>query len=281
MARLIGAHMPAAGGLHKAILNGHSIGCTAVQVFTSSPQQWKAKVITDEIAHEFREAVKETEMKALISHDCYLVNLAAPNEDVREKSVHALSGELERCAKLGIPIVVSHLGSHMGLGEKEGIEQVARELKRLLKRAPKGVSLAMETTAGQGTNLFYRFEQLKQLLELLDGDARMKVCVDSCHIFAAGYDIRDKNTFDATFREFDKLVGLDRLVCIHANDSKFPLGSRRDRHEHIGKGHLGMEAFRLLVNDRRLAHAPIVIETPDAEKMHAKNVKTLLSLLKK
>lgn len=281
MPRLIGAHMPAAGGLHKAIRNGHAIGCTAIQVFTSSPQQWKGRVITDEIAEQFQQAVKETKMKALVSHDCYLVNLAAPSEEIREKSVNALTGEMERCARLEIPVVVSHLGSHMGLGEDEGIKQVAKHVRRILRQTPKDIHLAMETTAGQGTNLFFRFEQLQQLLDALDGNPRLCVCLDTCHVFAAGYDIRDKQSFDATIREFDKIVGLERLKCIHANDSKFPLGSRRDRHEHIGKGQIGLEAFRLFVNDRRVSHAPILIETPDAEQMHAKNVKTLLSLLKK
>jgi deoxyribonuclease-4 len=281
MPRLIGAHMPAAGGLHKAIRNAHAIGCTAIQVFTSSPQQWKGKVITDELADQFQHAVKETKMKALISHDCYLVNLAAPSEEIREKSVHALTGEMERCARLEIPVVVSHLGSHMGLGEEEGIRRVATHVKRILKQTPKDIYLAMETTAGQGTNLFFCFEQMGQLLDALDGDSRLCVCLDTCHVFAAGYDIRDKKSFDAAIRKFDKVVGLERLRCIHANDSKFPLGSRRDRHEHIGNGQIGLEAFRLFVNDRRLSHAPIVIETPDAETMHATNIKTLLSLLKK
>jgi deoxyribonuclease-4 len=273
--------MPTAGGLHKAIRNGHSIGCTAIQVFTSSPQQWKAKEITDEIAKQFQDAVAETKIDALISHDSYLVNLAATSEEIRLKSEAALAAEMNRCAKLDIPTVVSHMGSHLGQGEDVGLQMIAESAKRILSNTSGSVSIAMETTAGQGSNMGYKFEHLRSIIDANEGSPRLRVCLDTCHIFAAGYDIRDKVAYDKTIEEFDRVVGLDRLACIHANDSKHPLGSKKDRHEHIGKGEIGIEAFRLLVNDPRLAHAPIVVETPDADTMHAENVRVLFSILGK
>jgi deoxyribonuclease-4 len=281
MARLIGAHMPTSKGLHAAIRNGSEIGCTAVQVFTSSPQQWKAKVITDEMADDFRLAVKETNMRGLISHDSYLVNLAAPDPEIREKSEAALIGEIERCSKLGIPHVVSHMGSHLGQGEEVGLSMISESVANVLAATPKDVSIAMETTAGQGSNLGYKFEHLRSIIDANHGNARLRVCLDTCHIFAAGYDIRDRKSYRKTMLAFDDIIGFDRLACIHANDSKHPLGSRKDRHEHIGDGHIGIEAFRLLVNDPAIAHATIVVETPDAEKMHSRNVGLLFSLVKK
>lgn len=281
MPRLIGAHMPTSKGLHAAIRNGSEIGCTAVQVFTSSPQQWKAKEITDEIADSFRLAVKETKMQGLISHDSYLVNLAAPDREIRAKSEAALVGEIKRCSKLGIPYVVSHMGSHLGQGEEVGLAMISESVARILDDSPEDVAIAMETTAGQGSNLGYKFEQLCAIIDANQGNTRLRVCLDTCHIFAAGYDIRDKKSYRQTMLDFNNIVGFDRLACIHANDSKHPLGSRKDRHEHIGDGHIGLEAFRLLVNDKSIAHAPIVVETPEAESMHEHNVRLLFSLMKK
>jgi deoxyribonuclease-4 len=279
--RLIGAHMPTSGGLHKAILNGAQIGCTAVQVFTSSPQQWKSKEITDETAKAVAVALETTAVDFLISHDSYLVNLAAVDDTIRKKSIDSLCGELIRCATLSIPYAVSHMGSHLGEGEAAGLKKLAAGAKSVLANTPKDVAIAMETTAGQGTNLGYRFEHLASVIEANKGDARLAVCLDTCHVFAAGYDITSEEGYEFMLADFDRLIGFDRLVCIHANDSKYPLGSKRDRHEHIGEGYIGKDAFRRIVTDSRIAHAPIVIETPDAEKMHAANVKRLKSYVKR
>lgn len=274
--------MPAAGGLWNAVRNGKAIGCTAVQVFTSSPQMWKAKEVTDDMVSKLSEALKETGIGThIVSHDSYLINLAAPADELREKSTEGLKREIERCSKLRIPFVVSHMGAHVKQGEEVGLKRVAEATKRILKETPDDVTLLMETTAGQGTCLNYRFEHLATILDLLKGHKRLAVCLDTCHIFAAGYDIRTKKAYEETFQEFDRLVGCDRIKAIHCNDSKNPLGSRKDRHEHLGDGEIGATAFQCLVGDKRFENTPILVETPDADAMHATNVKRLWQWTKK
>jgi deoxyribonuclease IV len=270
--------MPTGGGLGNALRTGHSIGCTAVQVFTSSPQQWKAKAITPEMVQDFRAARFETGIDAVISHDSYLVNLAAGTPEHADKSFGALKGEIERCSLLGIPFVVSHMGAHGGAGEEEGLRKVAEATVRLLDETPDDVTLCMETTAGQGSALNSRFAQLAAVLEACGSHPRLAVCLDTCHIFVAGYDIRTEEAFRKTFDEFDRIVGFDRLKVVHCNDSKKGLGSKVDRHAHIGEGEIGREAFRLLLNDPRFERIPIVLETPDATEEHARNLATLRSL---
>lgn len=279
MARLIGAHMPTSGGFGEAVRKGSEIGCTAVQVFTSSPQQWRAKKITDEMVEDFLAAREETGLDWMISHDSYLINLAATEEDLRKKSMEALIAEMERCSKLHIPYVVSHMGAHKGEGEEKGLKRLTKSTKSVLAETPEDVSLAMETTAGTGSSLGYRFEHLAEVLEGCGWPERLVVCLDTCHVFAAGYDIRTEEGYEAMIEEFGSLVGLERIVCIHANDSLHPFGSRKDRHAHIGEGEIGPEAFRRIVNDPRLAHAPLIVETPDAETMHEVNVRRLTEML--
>lgn len=273
--------MPTSGGMGKALRRGKEIGCEAVQVFTSSPQQWKAREITDEMASDFRTAQVETGIGSdrLISHDSYLVNLCAPDEEIMRKSLAALKSEMDRCAKLGIGYVVSHMGAHMGQGEESGMTRIAEAARQILAETDPSVTLLMETTAGQGSALGVTFEQLAQVLDGVGGDARLGVCLDTCHVFAAGYDIRTPETYAATFGRFDRIVGLDRLKAIHVNDSLKPFGSHRDRHAAIGAGEIGLEAFRLLVNDARLAGIPAILETPDAETMHAVNLQRLRDLI--
>lgn len=275
-AKLIGAHMPTAGGLWNAVRNGKAIGCTAVQVFTSSPQMWAAKPITDEKVELLTEALKETDMVGhIVSHDSYLINLAAPEEEKREKSFNALKSELHRCSQLGIPYVVSHMGAHMKQGEEVGLQRVAEKAAEILKETPDDVTLLMETTAGPGTVLNYKFEHLAYIIEAVGGNPRCCVCLDTCHIFAAGYDIRTAEAYEKTFSEFERLVGCDRIKAIHCNDSKHELGTRKDRHDNLGEGLIGEEAFKCLVNDPRFENTPILIETPDADEMHEVNVKRL------
>ncbi len=275
-ARLIGAHMPTAGGLDKAIRNGAAIQCTAVQVFTSSPQQWKSKEVTPEAVHAFKTACQETGMgQNVVSHDSYLINLAAPNDELREKSIAGLTREIGRCHEYGIPFVVSHMGAHMGQGVEVGLTRVAEATKRILRETPDDVTLLMETTAGQGTVLNSRFEELATIIGLCDGHPRLAVCLDTCHVFSAGYDLRTPETYAQTMKEFDERIGLDRLRVVHCNDSKFPFASHKDRHENLGEGSLGAQAFRCLVTDLRLEKVPIVVETPDADTMHAVNVQRL------
>ncbi len=275
-AKYIGAHMPTSGGLDKAVRNGKAIGCTAVQVFTSSPQQWASKPITPEAVQKLTAALAETGMTdKIVSHDSYLINLCAPQEDKRDQSITALARELGRCTELGIPYVVSHIGGHMGQGLDVGLQKAADGIKQVLEQSPPGVTLLMETTAGQGTCLNSRFEEIAKLLDLTNRPANLAVCLDTCHIFAAGYDIRTEEAYEHTFAEFDRLVGCSLIRCLHVNDSKKALGTRVDRHAHLGEGEIGADAFRLLVNDPRFADTIMVVETPEAESNHAANVAKL------
>jgi deoxyribonuclease IV len=278
-AQLLGAHMPASGGLPKALRNAKEMGCTAVQVFTSSPQQWRSKPVTDEMAADFRAAVKETGLSALVSHDSYLINLCSTDPGKLEQSIEAMKSEIGRCSAYGIPYVVSHMGAHMGQGEELGLQKVAESLGRVLAETPPDVTVCMETTAGQGSALMAKFEQLTRVLDLLDWHERIGICLDTCHVFVAGYDLRTQETYQETWRQFDKTVGLPRLKVIHCNDSKKGLGSRVDRHAHIGDGELGDEPFRLLVNDPRFERVPIVLETEVEDQGHERDLAKLRSLM--
>lgn len=273
-AQLIGAHMPTGKGLPDAVRRGKAIGCTAVQVFTSSPQQWQSKPLAVDAPQKLHEAVTETGLdpQALVSHDSYLINLCAPEPEKAQMSREALTRELTRCATLGIPYVVSHMGAHMQQGEEVGLQKIAEQTRAILAEIPSGVTLLMETTAGQGSSLNYKFEHLAKLFDLTGSPSNLGVCLDTCHIFAAGYDIRTPDGYEATFAEFEQLVGCSRIKVIHGNDSKKALGSRVDRHDHLGEGLIGETAFRCLVHDPRFERTPIVVETPDADKMHEVNV---------
>lgn len=263
-----GAHMSISGGVSKSFARGESVGLDAMQIFAKNERQWTAKPISAEEVAAFQAEQQRTGIHPVIVHDSYLINLAAPADDLREKSIAAFADELERCAQLKIPYLVTHPGAHTGIGEEAGLVRVADAISRLLAEGVGGTTMILlETTAGQGTALGYRFEHLARLFELIPYHDRLGVCVDTCHIFAAGYDIRDPDTYDATFAELDRLVGLERVKCFHLNDSQKDLGSRVDRHAHIGQGCIGTEAFRLLVNDPRFARLPMIIETPKGEDM--------------
>lgn len=274
-AQLLGAHMPSKGGLGATLRSGKEIGSTAVQVFTSSPRQWYSKPVTEEMVLDFQRAREETGISSVVSHDSYLINLCAPDPETANKSFHGLKGEIERCGKYGIGYVVSHMGSYKGQENAECLVRVAEATKEILADTPDSVLLCMETTAGQGSSLNSRFEELAMILELCGGHKRLAVCVDTCHLFVAGYDIRTAEGYEACFNEFTKIVGFDRLKVVHSNDSKKEFGSRVDRHEHIGKGFLGETPFQQLVNDSRFDQIPILLETPDAETMHEVNLNVL------
>jgi deoxyribonuclease-4 len=281
VARLLGAHMPTAGGLHKGVLNGHAIGCTAVQLFTTSPRQWSQPPLRPETIRLFREALESTGIAFTVAHDSYLINLAAPSDELLERSRQAFRGELDRAQELGIPWVVTHMGAHLDLSPDEGVARLVESIRRILDETDAlnyDAGIALETTAGQGTGLGHTFEQIAQVLEGVGPHPRLGVCLDTCHVFAAGYDLRDEEAYEETLRQFDTVVGIDRLRVIHANDAKKPLGSRVDRHMHIGDGHIGASAFAHLVTDPRLLHVPVIIETPEAEKMHAVNLGKLRRL---
>jgi deoxyribonuclease-4 len=263
-----GAHMSIAGGISRSFARGESVGLEAMQIFAKNERQWTAKPISPEETVLFRAEQQRTGIHPVIVHDSYLINLAAPADDLREKSITAFADELERCAQLDIPYLVTHPGAHTGSGEEAGLARVAEAICRLLADGIGGNTvILLETTAGQGTALGYRFEHLARLFELIPYHNRLGICVDTCHIFAAGYDIRDRESYEATFAELDRLIGLSWIKCFHLNDSQKELGSRVDRHAHIGQGCIGLEAFRLLVNDPRFASLPMIIETPKGEDM--------------
>jgi deoxyribonuclease IV len=275
--RLLGAHMSTAGGVDKAIERGLSIGCTAIQLFVKNNNQWFGPGLTEDTIKAF----KEKNSLFAFAHTGYLINLAAANSDNLEKSIKSLRQELDLAEALGLPFTVLHPGSHLGAGEELGLRKTAKNLKELLQKT-KGykVKVLLETTAGQGTNLGYKFEHLAAILGLVGEPARTGVCFDTCHAFAAGYELRNREGYDKTWAEFDRLIGLDKLLAFHLNDSQGDLGCKKDRHEHIGQGKLGLEAFRLLMNDARFAHLPMVLETPKGPdlKQDVENLRILREL---
>ncbi len=254
--------MSIAGGVAKAIERGASLDCTAIQIFVKNNNQWFNAPLDKEAVKRFHALKKETGM-FVFAHTGYLINLGTPNPEHYENSIKSMIEEFEKSEQLGLPFIVLHPGSHGGEGEEAGIKKVALSINTLFK-ATKGykVKLALETTAGQGSALGYKFEHFARWFDLVDEPERLGVCADTCHIFAAGYDIRSKEGFERTWLEFDKVIGIKKLLGFHLNDCKKGLGSRVDRHEHIGQGELGKEAFRLLLNDKRLMSLPMVLETP-------------------
>ncbi len=274
----LGAHMSISGGIHNAPGRGAAAGCGVIQLFTQNSNQWRGKMPTDSDVALFRERWLEAGLREIVSHDIYLVNLGAAPGEVREKSLAAFREEMERCSRLGIAKIVMHPGSHLGAGEETGISRIVEAFDLLFTAAPEYEGkILLETTAGQGTNLGYRFEHLKAII---DGSAfpdRFAVCLDTCHIFAAGYDITTEEGYQGVFAEFDRIIGLDRLHCFHLNDSKKGLGCRVDRHEQIGQGSMGLSGFRSLMNDPRFTAIPKILETPkgDDDEMDAINLKLL------
>jgi len=280
---LLGAHMSIAGGVYNAVLDGEKAGCDVIQIFTKQSNQWKAKTLTDEDISRFLDEQKRTGVKAVCAHTSYLINLGSPDDALYEKSIEAFKIEMERCDALKIPQLVMHPGSHVGSGEEAGLKRIGDAFNRLLDAMPDGkTSICIETTAGQGTNLGYKFEQLAQIIDMVEDKNRMSVCLDTCHIFSAGYPLQDPKEYRATMKEFENIIGLKRLKVIHFNDSKKPFGSKKDRHEHIGDGELGLEPFRNIMNDRRFNKVPKILETPKSDDLHEdiENLERLRSLVK-
>lgn len=269
------------GGVPKAILDGAKIGAQAVQVFTSSPRQWGSKQPDEALIRETKKAIAVTGINLVVAHDTYLVNLCAPDDTTRKRSISTLVSELTRCSLLGIPFVVSHMGSLKGQDERDAFISLVAAVQIVLQETPDDVSLAMETTAGQGSSLGYRFEHWAMVIEAHQGNPRLVICMDTCHLFAAGYPVHTRDGYEDTMQKFGSILGFDRLKVIHANDSKKPFNSRADRHEHIGDGLIGLEPFRWFLNDPRLAHAPMILETNEPETMHPVNLERLKSLLEK
>jgi deoxyribonuclease-4 len=259
---LLGAHESIAGGVEKALERGQEVGCDTVQIFVKSPNRWASKPLAEENVVAFKEAVAETGIWPVFAHSLYLINLATPDDALWNKSLAALTDDLERCEQLGLPGLVLHPGSHRGSGEEAGIDRIAGALDEVHTRLPGyQVQVWLEITAGQGDHLGYEFGQLRAMIDGVQASERLGICFDTAHAFAAGYELRTREGYEATWAEFDQALGLDRLKAIHLNDSKKEFGSRVDRHDHIGKGLLGLEPFRFLVNDPRFRGIPMTLET--------------------
>ena len=274
---LLGVHCSISGGLHNAFCEAASLGITTFQIFTKNQRQWKEKVVEPAEASQFRSDFEASNVKTAFSHASYLINLASNENALWLRSTEALIGEVRRCDLLGLAFIVLHPGSAKGSGEQEGITRVVEALKDVLHATrDSSVKILLENTAGQGTSIGYKFEHLRQIMDGVDSE-RICVCFDTCHAFAAGYDIRTKSGFEATMESLDRIVGLRRLMAIHLNDSKGDLGSNRDRHEHIGKGKLGIEPFRQIM--KRFQHTVKVIETPKEDRMDEVNLRVLRELM--
>jgi len=279
---LLGAHMSIAGGIYNAPERGVAATCNVIQIFTQNSNQWRGKAISDADAKLFQDKLAATGIVEVVSHDIYLINLAAAPGETRDKSLMAFREELERCARLGIKKIVMHPGSHTGDGEAVGLKRICEAFDDLFTQVPQFTGkVLLENTAGQGTNLGYRFEHLKAIREGCSFKDRFGVCFDTCHAFAAGYPIAERDGYLRTFDELDRAVGLENVQAFHLNDSKKGLGCKVDRHEQIGSGALGLEAFRLLLNDARFAGVPKFLETPkgDDDEMDRVNLKLLRSLI--
>jgi deoxyribonuclease-4 len=264
---ILGAHMSIAGGYYKAVEAAARFGMETVQIFTKNNNQWRAKPISDEEVEKFRETIETTGVSSPLAHASYLINLASPDRELWQRSVDAFVVELQRADRLGIGHVVLHPGAFKEGGEQAGIKRIVRALNQIHRRTTKlRAQCLLETTAGQGTSIGCRFEHLAEILDGVRHPDRLGVCFDTCHVFAAGYRLDPVTAYRRTMRQFDRLVGLDRVRAFHLNDSKRPLGSRVDRHEHIGLGELGLEPFRHLLRDRRFRSIPMYLETPKGRK---------------
>ena len=289
----LGAQVSVAGGLSNAYGNARDIGADTLMFYTRSNRQWKAKAISPEDAQRFKDeaAANASEIFPAVVHANYLMNLASPEADKWDLSHAALLDEINRTGQIGVEMMVFHPGSHMGEGEEAGLEKIARGLQSGLDATAETASnviVCLEIMAGQGTNLGYKFEHLAYLLQEVDHHGRLGVCFDTCHAFTAGYDIRTPDSYAATMAEFERVIGLEHIKCFHFNDSKFDLGSRKDRHEHIGRGYIGRDGFANFVNDARWADHAAHLETPKTEDdedgnkidMDPVNLATLRSLIR-
>ena len=278
---LFGAHVSVAGGVENAPARGSAINADAIQIFTANQNQWAPKQPTDENTSAFRENMETERPKICITHDSYLINLGSPDTEKLNKSRNAFLEEIDRCDACKIPYLIFHPGSHLKTGEDECLARIAESIDYCLHERPDSrVNLLIENTAGQGSNVGYCFEHLHAIIDQVQKQERMGVCIDTQHSFAAGYDLRTEKGWNDTFDEFDKIVGLERIKAFHVNDSKRELGTRVDRHEKIGQGFLTMETFWCLVNDERFGEIPMVLETPvDEESEYTDELKVLRSLI--
>jgi len=275
----LGAHVSISGGIHLAPARGKEIGAEAIQIFTRNQMRWTARKITEKEIANFQPALKANGIRRVITHDSYLINLSTGKVELRKKSIDAFIDELKRAELLGIPYVVFHPGAHGGDGEEIGIKRTAEALNEVFAKLEEYSVIALiETTAGQGSNIGHKFEHIASIIDLIDDKSRIGTCIDTAHIFEAGYDIRTREAYEETIHEFDSIVGLDKVHAMHLNDSKTELGSHVDRHENIGMGLIGIDAFRFIVNDKRFDDIAMVLETPGGMPMFKRNLEILKSL---
>lgn len=278
---LIGAHTSAAGGVQNALLEGKSIGATTVQLFTSNQRQWQSRSLSQETIEAWHKALAETNLKHIMSHDSYLINLGAPDPDVLTKSRHAFREEIIRCLQLGLSYMNFHPGSALTFSREECLDRIVESLLEVkdLFTGKEPLRLLLETTAGQGSTVGCRFEEIDYVISRVKNQVPVGVCIDTCHIFVAGYDIRTKEALDKTLVEFDAIIGLEHLRAFHLNDSQKGLGSRVDRHADLGKGTIGMECFKCLMQDPRLQALPKYLETPGGIDVWRKEIALLRSFV--
>jgi deoxyribonuclease-4 len=282
---LLGAHFSIAGGLHKALHRASQYNCSALQIFTKNAITWKERSLSIHDVEQFNVARRRCpEVRFICSHAAYLINLASPDPKTHARSVKALKHELLRSSLLGIPYVVLHPGAHRGMGENRGLHRIAESINATFDHSTDSAcALLLETTAGQGSQLGHTFEQLALIADRVEATERVGFCFDTCHVFAAGYDLRTKGAFTKTVQAFHEAIGLERLRVIHLNDAKKGLGSKVDRHEHIGKGKIGLSAFRFIMNHPRLKTIPKILETPkengavDCDLLNLNRLQALIS----
>jgi deoxyribonuclease IV len=273
---LIGAHTSAAGGVYNALLQGKDIGATTIQLFTTNQKRWQGKALDEETIARWNDCLEETGLKQIMSHDSYLINLGAPDEEVHRKSRKAFREEVERCVRLGISFLNFHPGAALKEDPQQCLDKICEsliEVEDLVAGSP--TTLLLESTAGQGSNVGHRFEQLAYIIEKTKMKIPIGVCIDTCHIFVAGYDIRNSAGWNSTLEEFDKVIGLNYLKAFHLNDSLKGLGSRIDRHQPIGKGEIGSECFKFLMTDSRTRDIPKYLETPGGPELWVKEIQML------
>ncbi|HCK99844.1 MAG TPA: deoxyribonuclease IV [Candidatus Marinimicrobia bacterium] len=278
---LIGCHVSIGGGVQNAPERGKTLGCDAIQIFTANQMQWKGAPISAESRDKYISEIGENDIKMVVSHDSYLINLGSPESVKLAMSRKSFIEEIERSTFLKIPYIVFHPGSHMGKGDDAALQTIAESLDYCMEKVPgSDVSLLLEITAGQGTNVGYKFEQLKNIIDHSSYPDRLGVCFDTCHAFAAGYNIANEAGYSDTFQKFDDIIGLDRLKVFHLNDSKKPVGSRVDRHHRLGEGFMGWEVFYRLVNDEHFANLPMILETPGDEEHYGGEIQLLKNACK-
>jgi deoxyribonuclease-4 len=279
----VGFHVSIAGGISNSVENAKKVGCTAFQIFSRNPRGWEAKQLALDDVHLFKNKLSASgiDKGSVIVHMPYLPNLSGPESEFYKKSLETLTGEMQRCSALGISYLVIHLGSHMGKGQASGINQLIKAIESARFKSEGGPVVLLENNAGQKNSIGGNFEELRMILDRLDGPKEFGVCVDTCHLFASGYDLRTKAEAHKTLEKFDNVVGLKELKFIHLNDSKGPLGSNLDRHEHIGLGQIGIEGLAAFLNHRAIRGLPVIMETPvDEKRGDEQNLKVVLSLIK-